>query len=241
MEREDNLSVPSESNTDVPKESIESLPITAQLDWQPLPLIPAAQQDLRCRQCAGAFVDPLASQIPTEPGSTDVQVSADESSSDNDTLSFQGDVSVQQGNRSLRADSVQLDRNQQITKARGNIGYREPGVALLGDSFEYDSGTREAIVIGGTLLGTLIGGSVGRSMDPVDRACALTALEYVPDGQKIRWDGGGAPYELIPRKTFREDGQYCRAYTTTALFPGQPKVFSGTACRRGDGAWEIVY
>ena len=111
---------------------------------------------------------------------------------------------------------------------------------LAGSRFGDGKG-KLAAVIGGTLLGTLIGGSVGRSMDPVDRACALTALEYVPDGQKIRWDGGGAPYELIPRKTFREDGQYCRAYTTTALFPGQPKVFSGTACRRGDGAWEIVY
>ena len=107
---------------------------------------PPSQQDLRCRQCEGAFVDPLADQIPTEPGSTDVQVSADESSSDKLKLSFQGDVSVRQGNRSLRADSVQVDRNQQITTAEGNIGYREPGVALLGDSFEYDSGTREATI-----------------------------------------------------------------------------------------------
>jgi len=158
MTGENNQAAPSEGSADTlnnnlnntlndtPNDSIESLTVTAQLDWQPLPLIPAAEQDLRCRQCNGAFVDPLAGQIPTEPGSTDVQVSADESSSDNDTLNFQGDVSVQQGNRSLRADSVQLDRNRQITKAQGNIGYREPGVALLGDSFEYDSGTREATI-----------------------------------------------------------------------------------------------
>jgi len=136
----------SDTLNDTLNDSLESLTVTAQLDWQPLSLIPAARQDLRCRQCGGTFVDPLAGQIPTEPGSTDVQVSADKSSSDNDTLSFQGDVSVQQGNRSLRADSVQLDRNRQITKAQGNIGYREPGVALLGDSFEYDSGTREATI-----------------------------------------------------------------------------------------------
>lgn len=132
--------------TGKPDGSIQQLIVTAELDWRPLPLVPPSQQDLRCRQCEGAFVDPLADQIPTEPGSTDVQVSADESSSDKLKLSFQGDVSVRQGNRSLRADSVQVDRNQQITTAEGNIGYREPGVALLGDSFEYDSGTREATI-----------------------------------------------------------------------------------------------
>ena len=134
------------SNTDSSNESIESLTVTAQLDWQPLPLVPAAQQDLRCRQCDGAFIDPLVGQIPTEPGSTDVQVSADISDSDNNRMNFSGDVSVVQGNRSLRADEVQFDRTQQITTAEGNIGYREPGVALLGDSFQYDSSSKEAKV-----------------------------------------------------------------------------------------------
>ena len=134
------------SKTDSPNESIESLTVTAQLDWQPLPLIPAAQQDLRCRQCDGAFIDPLVGQIPTEPGSTDVQVSADVSDSDNNRMNFSGDVSVVQGNRSLRADEVQFDRTQQITTAEGNIGYREPGVALLGDSFQFDSSSKEAKV-----------------------------------------------------------------------------------------------
>ena len=134
------------TNTDSPNESIESLTVTAQLDWQPLPLVPAAQQDLRCRQCDGAFIDPLVGQIPTEPGSTDVQVSADISDSDNNRMNFSGDVSVVQGNRLLRADEVQFDRTQQITTAEGNIGYREPGVALLGDSFQYDSSSKEAKV-----------------------------------------------------------------------------------------------
>jgi len=87
------------TNTDSPNESIESLTVTAQLDWQPLPLVPAAQQDLRCRQCDGAFIDPLVGQIPTEPGSTDVQVSADISDSDNNRMNFSGDVSVVAGNR----------------------------------------------------------------------------------------------------------------------------------------------
>ena len=34
--------------------------VTPALDWQPLDWVPLEQQDLRCRQCNGAFVDPLA-------------------------------------------------------------------------------------------------------------------------------------------------------------------------------------
>ena len=142
--QQNNLPAPSEGEADTTNASIQSLTVTPELDWQPLPLVPVSQQTLRCRQCGGAYVDPLAGQIATEPGSTDVQVSADQSSSDNEELSFSGDVSVIQGNRSLRADTVQFDRNQQVTTAQGSISYREPGVALLGDSFEYDSGSREA-------------------------------------------------------------------------------------------------
>ena len=127
-------------------DAVHSLTVTAELDWRPLPLVPPSQQDLRCRQCDGAFIDPLAGQIPTVPGSTDVQVSADESDSDNGRLNFSGDVSVIQGNRALRADTVQIDRNQQITTAQGNISYREPGVALIGDSFDFDSSSKEAKV-----------------------------------------------------------------------------------------------
>ncbi|EKV28083.1 17 kDa surface antigen [Caenispirillum salinarum AK4] len=116
---------------------------------------------------------------------------------------------------------------------------------LAGSRFGEGKG-KLAAVIGGTLLGTLVGGAVGRSMDPVDRACTLTALEHVPDGRAIRWTGGsagsgvGTPYRLVPQDTFRDGGRTCRTYTTTASVDGRPEVFSGTACRREDGAWEIV-
>lgn len=110
---------------------------------------------------------------------------------------------------------------------------------LAGSRFGEGKG-KLAAVAGGAILGTIVGGAVGRSMDPVDRACTLTALEHVPDGRAIRWNGGGTPYELVPRDTFRDGGRYCRTYTTTASVDGRPEVFSGTACRREDGAWTIV-
>ena len=120
--------------------------IAAQLDWQPLPLLTEAERDLRCRQCQGQFVDPLKGQSPTPPGSTDIEVSADNSSGTEGQLLLTGNVSVIQGNRSIEADSVAFDRDQQFTEASGNVAYREPGVVLQGEHLTFDSERQHATV-----------------------------------------------------------------------------------------------
>ncbi|MDA7840061.1 LPS-assembly protein LptD [Luminiphilus sp.] len=120
--------------------------IAAQLDWQPLPLLTQAERDLRCRQCDGQFVDPLKGQSPTAPGSADLEVSADNSSSTEGQLSLTGNVSVIQGNRSIQADSVAFDRDRQFTEASGNVAYREPGVVLQGEHLTFDSERQHATV-----------------------------------------------------------------------------------------------
>ena len=120
--------------------------IAAQLDWQPLPLLTEAERDLRCRQCNGEFVDPLEGQTPTAPGSADIEVSADNSSGTEGQLLLTGNVSVIQGNRSIEADSVAFDRDQQFTEASGNVAYREPGVVLQGEHLTFDSERQHATV-----------------------------------------------------------------------------------------------
>ena len=120
--------------------------MATQLDWQPLSVVAADQQDRRCRQCAGKFVDPLRGQSPTEPRTTDVEVSADNSTATEGNLVVTGDVTVKQGNRQLKADTVAFDREQQITEAWGNITYREPGVVLLGDHLTLDSDRQHATI-----------------------------------------------------------------------------------------------
>lgn len=100
-----------------------------------------------------------------------------------------------------------------------------------------------AAVAGGTLLGFLVGGSIGRTMDEVDQHCIGQALEHAPDGQPIVWQDpqGGAQYQVEPLQTFqRSDGRYCREYTTTAVVNGRPQQVYGTACRQPDGSWELV-
>lgn len=109
----------------------------------------------------------------------------------------------------------------------------------IGSRFGQGTG-KLAAVAGGTLIGALIGGSIGRSMEPADQACAITALDHVPDDSRIRWSGDRYDYAMVPTRSYERGGRYCRDYTTTAYIGDRPDIVTGTACRMQDGAWEIV-
>lgn len=97
-------------------------------------------------------------------------------------------------------------------------------------------------VIGGTVAGLLIGGSIGRQMDAADQNCVGQALEQGTAGQPITWnnpDTGGA-YQVTPGQAATDgQGRYCREYTASANVGGAQRVF-GRACRQPDGSWQIV-
>jgi surface antigen len=95
----------------------------------------------------------------------------------------------------------------------------------------------------GALIGVLLGGEIGRSLDAQDRACVGRTLETVPTGQTVAWANpdSGAHYRATPRRTYQTDsGRYCREYTTQARVGGRQQQVYGTACRQPDGSWEIV-
>lgn len=100
-----------------------------------------------------------------------------------------------------------------------------------------------AAVAGGTLLGFLVGGSIGRSMDEVDQNCIGQTLEHAGDGQRVAWKNpeSGTRYQVVPAETVQQaDGGYCREYTTTAVIDGRSQETVGIACRQPDGAWKLV-
>ena len=71
------------------------IPVAPWPDWQPVTVIPIANQTLRCRQCQGQFVDPFASAdqlvAPTE---ADLEVTADDSEVTETTLFFKGNATM---------------------------------------------------------------------------------------------------------------------------------------------------
>ena len=98
-------------------------------------------------------------------------------------------------------------------------------------------------VAGGTLLGFLIGGTIGRSMDEVDQNCVGQILEHAGDGQQITWNNPrtGAQHQVVPTGTVQSsDGRYCREYTATSVIDGRNQQTYGRACRQPDGSWKIV-
>jgi surface antigen len=100
-----------------------------------------------------------------------------------------------------------------------------------------------AAVAGGTLLGFLMGGTIGRNMDEVDQNCVGQALEHAEDGQQIAWDNPqtGAQYQVVPTRTVQgSDGRYCREYTATSMVSGRDQQTYGRACRQPDGSWKLV-
>jgi surface antigen len=114
--------------------------------------------------------------------------------------------------------------------------------AAIGSQVDKGDG-RTAAVIGGTIIGILVGGSIGRYMDEVDQNCVGQALEHAEDGQAIRWNdpNQGNDYQVTPVKTYQTNtGRYCREYTASSVIGGKVQQTYGTACRQPDGSWELV-
>jgi surface antigen len=127
---------------------------------------------------------------------------------------------------------------------RGALGALLGGAAGGVIASEAVSGDgRTVAIIGGTILGAVVGGSIGRSMDEVDQTCVGQALEHAPDGEEIVWNSpeDGSRYQVTPTGSYQDQaGQYCREYQTTAEIAGQHQQTYGVACRQPDGSWRLV-
>jgi surface antigen len=99
-----------------------------------------------------------------------------------------------------------------------------------------------AATAAGTVIGYIIGSSLGRYMDEVDQGCVGQALERAPDRQTVAWTDGrsASRYEVTPTRTFRNDGRYCRDFVMDALVDGRSDTVRGTACRNPDGSWTRI-
>lgn len=98
-------------------------------------------------------------------------------------------------------------------------------------------------IAGGTIIGYLLGGSIGRSMDEVDQNCIGQVLEHAEDGREIIWNNprNDIDYKVNPERTYQvKSGEYCREYTAEAEINGKIEKTYGTACRQVDGDWKLM-
>jgi len=122
----------------------------------------------------------------------------------------------------------------------GTLGGAALG-GLAGSQVGKGKGQLAATAIG-VLAGAYIGGSIGQSMDDVDRMKANQALENAPTGHTVNWHNPDtrADYAVTQTKTYETDSGPCREYSPEAVIGGKRETVYGTACRQPDGTWQTV-
>lgn len=124
---------------------------------------------------------------------------------------------------------------------RDAIGAVLGGVAggVIGSQIGDGSG-RTVAIVAGTILGAVIGHEIGERMDEKDRACMGHALELAKDGVSVRWSSpAGVAYVLTPVSGRAKDDS-CRNFKLQTTSKGKSESRSARACRKNDGAWELV-
>jgi surface antigen len=118
--------------------------------------------------------------------------------------------------------------------------------ALIGAQIGNGDGRVAAIAIG-TLAGALVGQDIGRTLDRADQVSmqqsSQIALETNRTNYASTWvnPDTGHSGSLTPTRTYQSSsGRYCREYQQTVIINGEQHEAYGTACRQGDGSWQIV-
>ncbi len=96
------------------------------------------------------------------------------------------------------------------------------------------------------MVGGLVGTTVGKSLNGIDRGRALAAeyraLEYGRAGATTPWSDSltGRYGEVVPGASYRVNDTTCREYTHVVVADGHSETGRGTACRTADGNWQTV-
>jgi surface antigen len=130
----------------------------------------------------------------------------------------------------------------------GAAGGAYAGSRLFGGSngmIGKGSTTQMIGVAGGTLLGALLGGSIGSSLDRADQAPTPRAearrgppdISWSdPDSERPR----AAPARITREGRDRETGELCREFVQEIEVGGRTEKGWGIACRQNDGSWRVV-
>lgn len=99
-------------------------------------------------------------------------------------------------------------------------------------------------VINSTNSGGLLGGYIGRALDPSDNATMNNTLEKNATNQPTAWSNAttGARYKITPiSKRLTIHGNHdCRRFYLIAELKKRMQQLHGVACLQADGSWQVV-
>jgi surface antigen len=138
------------------------------------------------------------------------------------------------------AQTGETVRNNPKTTMGGMLGAAGGGLIAAA------AGASPAGIVGGVLIGGLVGGAVGNALDQKDKEmaqqAAQQAFENSRTGESSAWQNpdSGNSGSITPIQTYQTPaGQYCREYEQDIVVGGERQKSYGTACRQGDGSWQI--
>lgn len=120
------------------------------MDWVPREeLTPEEQQQLPTG-CCGAYISPLTLESPDLPvDQLPIEAEARRSSVDGEgTLTFEGDVTLGQGPRRLKADRASANRQSRELTLEGHVVVREEGLLIRADSARMNLDNQDASITG---------------------------------------------------------------------------------------------
>lgn len=137
---------------------------------------------------------------------------------------------------SLSLTSCESVNNEAVGTVAGGVAG-----ALIGSTIGGGAG-KVAATAGGAFIGAILGGRIGKYMDRQDKLEMQQALETAPAGKVVAWRNpdSGNQYRVKPTRTYYNNNQPCREYTTTAIIGGKTQSVYGTACRQADGSWRVA-
>lgn len=115
---------------------------TSRYDWVDESQIPETLRDRDCKQCKGRYIDPLQSvDRSQQPEQSELHAEAGDSEMllKENTVRLSGGVSLSQGYRRLRGDTITVNNNTGDANVSGNITVREPGLLLRGEHAEVNT------------------------------------------------------------------------------------------------------
>ncbi|PCH62153.1 MAG: hypothetical protein COC19_03305 [SAR86 cluster bacterium] len=126
--------------------TISSTRSSQSLDWLSKSQMSDQQLQALDNNCCGAFIEPLRENIDinADPSEAETRFDAIQGFSQQQTGQYQidGDILVQQGNRTIENDNTTLintNNGDNSVSMQGNVVFREPNVLLLGDGAFIDN------------------------------------------------------------------------------------------------------
>jgi LPS-assembly protein len=167
-----------------PKPSLSPSELTEArtLDWVPVDELTELQKKAVPIVCCGAYIAPLRTDADAQlaPEEASLRATADESHTEQQTqVSMKGKVSLTQGNRSVSADSANLDQTTRQAQLDGNIQLREPGFLFRADKakINIDSGETQLENTTFVLYDTRVHGTAAYLQRSSDNVIGLSASE----------------------------------------------------------------